>query len=71
LREEKEKVEASNQVLSNVIKEFTTRKNSYEKVWNSLKAPYKYIAADLKAIIHYKKRKGDSAVLSGINEGPP
>jgi hypothetical protein len=70
LREEKEreKVEASDQVISNAIQEFTKRKDLYEKVRNSPKTPDQYVAADLKAIIHFKKRKGDSAVPSGIGK---
>ena len=33
---------------------------------NSPKTPDKYVTAELKAIVHFKKRKGDSAVPTGI-----
>ena len=33
---------------------------------NSPKTPDEYVMAELKAIVHFKKRKGDSAVPTGI-----
>jgi hypothetical protein len=66
MREEKEeeKTNERRQVVTNVITEFNERKHDYDKVFNSPKSPENYNIADLKAIVHFKKRKGDAAVPS-------
>ena len=57
-------------MLKNAIEEFTKRAKEYEQVINSPKTEEEYVGADLKAIVHHKKRKGDPAVplVSKIRE---
>jgi hypothetical protein len=68
LREAKEQEWTSeqDQVVKNGINEFKKHKGEYEKVKNSLKLVENYVAANSKAIIHYKKRKGNAAVPSNV-----
>jgi hypothetical protein len=54
------------QIVKNAIDEFKKRKGEYKKVKNSPKLVGNYVAADFKAIIRYKKRKGDAAVPSNV-----
>jgi hypothetical protein len=55
-------------LLKNVIKEFTKRAKEYEHVINSPKIGEEYFGANLKAIVHYKKRKGNPAVPSLVSK---
>jgi hypothetical protein len=65
MREEKEeeKTNERRQVVTNAITEFYQRKRDYDKVLNLPKSPESYNAAALKAIIHYKKRRGGNAAV--------
>ena len=65
---EKEKVDERDQVVRNVIEEFTKRGKEYEQVINSQKTESEYVGADFKAIVHHKKRKGDPAVPSLVSK---
>jgi hypothetical protein len=66
LREGKDREKAYNEskVIRNAIEEYKKRKEYYEAVKNSPKQETDYTVADYKAIIHFKKRKGDVAVPS-------
>jgi hypothetical protein len=45
-------------------REFTKRAKEYKHVINSPKTEEEYVGANLKAIVHHKKRKGNPAVPS-------
>jgi hypothetical protein len=61
-------VDEREQVVKNAIEEFTKRAKEYEQVINSPKTEEEYVGADLKAIVHHKKRKGDPAVPSLVSK---
>ncbi len=65
---EQEKVDERYQVVKNAIDEYNKRKTDYEQVINSPKNVEDYVGADYKAIVHYKKRKGDTAVPSLVSK---
>jgi hypothetical protein len=50
--------------VTNVIVEFNQRKRDYDNVFNSPTTSENYNISELKAIVHFKKRKGDAAVPS-------
>jgi hypothetical protein len=63
---EQEKTDELDQIIKNAVNEYKKRKVEYEKVQISLKTAGNYVGSDFKAIIHYKKRKGDPAVPSNV-----
>ncbi len=63
---EQEKTEGQDQVVKNAIDEFKKRKGEYGRVKSSPKPVENFVVAGFKAIIHYKKRKGDPAVPSNV-----
>jgi hypothetical protein len=63
---EQEPTDEQDQVVKNAADEFKKHKGEYEKVEKSSKLVDNCVAADFKAIIHYKKRKGNAAVPSNV-----
>jgi hypothetical protein len=63
---EQEKTDEQDQIIKNAVDEYKKCKGEYEKVQNSPKTADNYVGLDFKAIIHYKKRKGDPAVPSNV-----
>ena len=59
---EREKIEKIDNTIKKAIKEYQNRKRDYEQVQNSGKDEKEYTCGDLKALIHFKKRKTDGAV---------
>ena len=64
INKEREKTDERCQVVTNVIVEFNQRKRDYDNVFNSPTTSENYNISELKAIVHFKKRKGDAAVPS-------
>jgi hypothetical protein len=64
---EKEKVDERDQVVKNAIEEFKKQAKENEHVINSPKTEGEYVGANLKAIVHHKKRKGHPAVPSLVS----
>jgi hypothetical protein len=63
---EQEKTDEQDQNIKNAVDEYKNCKGEYKKFLNSLKTADNYAGSDSKAIIHYKKRKGDPAVPLNI-----
>jgi hypothetical protein len=64
---DREKAYNENKVIRNAVEEYQKRKRDYEAVKDSPKQEKDYTVADYKAIIHFKKRKGDPAVPSLVS----
>ena len=64
INKEREKTDERCQVVTNVIVEFNQRKRDYDNVFNSPTTSENYNISELKAIVHFKNRKGDAAVPS-------
>ena len=64
INKEREKTDERCQVVTNVIVEFNQRKRDYDNVFNSPTTSENYNISELKAIVHFKNRRGDAAVPS-------